>query len=70
MYRSMKLCYHKLSNMKKNILNVVIVTLVIAFSLSGCVEHHYYRQNRRHSESYEHHHHRSSHTGVDIEIHN
>ncbi|MBK5270454.1 MAG: hypothetical protein JJE22_05505 [Bacteroidia bacterium] len=54
----------------KKIFIAIIITLVIAFSLSGCVEHRYYHQNHRHSEGYYQHHPRRVHTGVGIEIHN
>lgn len=55
--------------MKKGILNTAIIGLVIAFFLSGCMEHRYYRDNNRHSDRYNQRHHRNE-PGVDVRIHN
>lgn len=70
--RHFKKKHFKPYNMKK-LLNTVIITLVIVFSFSGCVEHHYYQQNNRHRDNYNHrYHHRHSrtHTDIDLNIHN
>jgi hypothetical protein len=57
--------------MKKNAFNAVIITLVIAFSLSGCYEPRYYHKNGHHSrEYYQRHHHRTPPPGVHFDIHN
>jgi hypothetical protein len=53
--------------MKKNIVNTIIITLVIVFAFSGCVEHRYYRQNNSHSKKYyQRNPHRTPPPGIDI----
>ncbi|MEP6947913.1 MAG: hypothetical protein ABI863_01500 [Ginsengibacter sp.] len=56
--------------MKKNVFSTIMITLVIIFSLSACVEHRYYHRNHHHSPDYYHRHHRTPPPGVDIDIHN
>lgn len=56
--------------MKRNVFTAIIISLLFAFSLSGCVEHHYYEQNHRHTDGYYHRHHRTPPKGLQIDIHN
>ncbi|HMK27411.1 MAG TPA: hypothetical protein VK483_15370 [Chitinophagaceae bacterium] len=50
--------------MKKNIFYTVIIALVIAFFLSGCVEPRFYRTSTHRSERYEHRHHMTHYSGT------
>jgi hypothetical protein len=56
--------------MKKNVFATVIATLVIVFSLSGCVEHRYYHEHHHHSPDYYHRHNMTPPPGIDVNIHN
>lgn len=39
--------------MKNNAVSVLIIFLLAAFALGGCMESRYYRQNNRHSDGYQ-----------------
>ena len=57
--------------MKKNLFGIAILSLVVAFFLTGCsVEAQYYHKNNRHSPEYENRHHSGGHEkSVEVEIH-
>ncbi len=54
----------------KKIFNAAVIFLVIAFTLSGCMEHRYYQQNHRHTTEYYGRHHMTPPPEVDVRIHN
>jgi hypothetical protein len=47
-----------------------MLTIGIAFFLTGCVEHRYYHEHHHHSPDYYHRHHLPPPPGIDIDIHN
>jgi len=56
--------------MKKNLFSTAILSLVVAFFLTGCgVEYQYYHTNHRHSPEYENHHHSEHVNSVEVEVH-
>lgn len=55
--------------MKKSIPYIIVLSIIIAFVFSACMEPRYYRINHRHSERYERHHHRHGEPGIDVRVH-
>lgn len=43
----------KYPKMKNNAVSALIIFLLAAFTLGGCMESHYFRQNNRHSDGYQ-----------------
>ena len=47
-----------------------MLSIGIAFFMTGCVEHRYYHEHHHHTPEYYHRHHMPPPPGVDIDIHN
>jgi hypothetical protein len=59
--------------MKDNVKKYAVAFMLsigIAFFMTGCVEHRYYHEHHHHSPDYYHRHHMPPPPGVDIDIHN
>lgn len=55
-------------NMKNNAVTAVIISLLVAFALTGCMETRYYRKNNRHSHGYYQRRHMSPPPGLQIDV--